>query len=203
MQMYSSAAGRLYARVVNPPAPAPDDGELARRIVAAGAARDADAEAELCRRFAPRIRLYGLRHLRSEAAAADLVQDVLMLTLEKLRAGAVREPDRLASFILGTCRQTVIDGRRGGQRRQRILDTFAPTMDFASEDSDTALDTSRLEHCLEHLPERERSVLVMTFYDDRPADEVGAALGLSAGNVRVIRHRGIERMRRCVEEQTS
>ena len=203
MQMYSSAAGRLYARVVNPPAPAHDDGELARRIVAAGAARDADAEAELCRRFAPRIRLYGLRHLRSEAAAADLVQDVLMLTLEKLRAGAVREPDRLASFILGTCRQTVIDGRRGGQRRQRILDTFAPTMDFASEDSDTALDASRLEHCLELLPERERSVLVMTFYDDRPADEVGAALGLSAGNVRVIRHRGIERMRRCVEEQTS
>lgn len=203
MQMYSSAAGRPYARAMYSPAPALEDGDLGRRIAAAGADRDAAAEAELCRRFAPRIRLYGLRHLRSEAAAADLVQDVLILTLEKLRAGAVREFDKLASFILGTCRQTVIDGRRGGIRRERILETFAPTMDFASEDSDTALDSSRLEHCLQLLPERERSVLVMTFYDDRPADEVGKSLGLSAGNVRVIRHRGIERLRRCVEEQTS
>ena len=181
----------------------PDDSELARRIVTAGARRDADAETELCRRVAPRIRLYGLRHLRNDAAAADLVQDVLLMTLEKLRTGVVRELDKLASFILGTCRQTVIDGRRSGGRRERILETFAPTLESATEDSDTALDASRLESCLENLPERERSVLVMTFYDDRPADEVGAALGLSPGNVRVIRHRGIERLRRCVEEQTS
>lgn len=58
--------------------------------------------------------------------------------------------------------------------------------------------TGRLEQCLERLPERERAVLVMTFYDDRPAEEVGATLGLSAGNVRVIRHRGIERLRVCM-----
>jgi hypothetical protein len=33
------------------------------------------AEHELCVQLAPRIRLYGLRHLRDEAAAADLVQE--------------------------------------------------------------------------------------------------------------------------------
>jgi RNA polymerase sigma-70 factor (ECF subfamily) len=199
----SPRTGSPYARAMHEVASAPGDSELARRIVTAGPRRDAAAESELCRRFAPRIRLYGLRHLRNDAAAADLVQDVLLMTLEKLRTGAVRELDKLASFILGTCRQTVIDGRRSGGRRERILETFAPTMDFASEDSDNTLDSGRLESCLEHLPERERSVLIMTFYDDRPADEVGAALGLSPGNVRVIRHRGIERLRRCVEEQTS
>src|SRR5262245_21169563 len=94
-------------------------------MAAAAPGRDAAAEAELCRRFAPRIRLYGLRHLRSEAAAADLVLDVLMMMLQKLRAGEVREPGRLASFVLGTCRQVVIDGRRSGARRERILETFA------------------------------------------------------------------------------
>jgi len=203
MIVLSPRAPAPYPWFVHELAPVPDDSELARRICAATPGHDVDAEAELCRRFAPRIRLYGLRHLRSDAAAADLVQDVLLMTLEKLRAGAVREVDKLASFILGTCRQTVIDARRSGGRRGRILETFAPTLDFAIEDSDTGLDTARLETCLEHLPERERSVLVMTFYDDRPADEVGSALGLSPGNVRVIRHRGIERLRRCVDEQTS
>ena len=52
--------------------------------------------------------------------------------------------------------------------------------------------------CLGALPERERAVLVMTFYDDRPADAVAAELGLSAGNVRVIRHRGMMRLRGCM-----
>lgn len=176
-----------------------DDGGLARRIMAAGSQTDAAAEAELCRRFAPRIRLYGLRHLRNEAAAADLTQEVLLMTLQKLRAGTIREPDRLASFILGTCRQVVIDGRRSGIRRERILDTFA--VEFASilDDDTHALDAHRLQQCLERLPERERTVLVMTFYDDRPADAVGVELRLSAGNVRVIRHRGIERLKTCMQ----
>jgi len=175
-----------------------DDGALARRILAAAPETDAAAESELCRRFAPRIRLYGLRHLRSEAAAADLAQEVLIMTLRKLRAGAVREPERLASFILGTCRQVVVDARRGGARRERLLDTFAMDLSPMVEDDTDAVDADRLRGCLEGLPERERAVLIMTFYDDQPADAVGLELGLSAGNVRVIRHRGIERLRSCM-----
>ena len=59
------------------------------------------AEAELFRRMAPRIRLYGLRHLRDEHAADDLTQQVLITTLETLRAGHLREPEKLASFYGG------------------------------------------------------------------------------------------------------
>lgn len=188
---------RAYAAAVPGPAPATDDTDLARRI--ADPRGDAWAEAELCRRFAPRIRLYGLRHLRSAAGAADLVQEVLLATLTKLRAGALRDSGKLASFILGTCRQMVIDGRRGGQRRERILETFSASLPALAEASAEVLDVHRLEQCLARLAERERSVLLMSFYDDQPADEVGAALGISAGNVRVIRHRGIEKLRLCVE----
>ena len=176
-----------------------EDGSLARRITAAASQPDIAAESELCRRFAPRIRLYGLRHLRSEAAAADLTQEVLLLTLQKLRGNALREPDRLASFILGTCRQVVVDGRRGNTRRERLLDTFAAEFASILEEDTPVLDTQRLQQCLERLPERERTVLVMTFYDDRPADAVGEQLRLSAGNVRVIRHRGIERLKSCMQ----
>jgi RNA polymerase sigma-70 factor (ECF subfamily) len=176
-----------------------DDATLAQRIISAAPARDAAAESELCRRFAPRVRLYGLRHLRNDAAAADLVQDVLILTLQKLQAGAVREPERLASFILGTCRQVVIDGKRGVMRRERLLETFSLDLSGVAEEPVEPLDTQRLQHCLERLPERERAVLVMTFYDDRPADAVGQELGITAANVRVIRHRGIERLRECMQ----
>src|SRR5258708_36605821 len=98
-----------------------DDAELVRQI---GAQHDREAEAELCRRMAPRVRLYGLRHLRDGHAADDLTQQVLIATLEALRANRLREPEKLASFVLGTCRMMVLDLRRGARRRERLLEQF-------------------------------------------------------------------------------
>jgi RNA polymerase sigma-70 factor (ECF subfamily) len=176
-----------------------DDGALARRIAAAGAATpDAAAEAEFYRRLAPRVRLYGLRHLRNRHAAADLVQQVLLMTLERLRAGQVREPAQIASFVLGSCRMTVLEMRRGGQRREALLAAWGDADQAFEAPEPLVLDPGRLAGCLESLSERERSVTVLSFFADKPADEVGAELALSPGNVRVIRHRALARLRACM-----
>lgn len=167
----------------------------------AAPARDIPAETALYRALAPRVRLYGLKHLRDAHAAADLVQDVLLMTLERLRQGEVREPERIASFVLGACRQTVIDQKRGRQRRQHLLDIYGDDLSLADAAPAPVLDVERLQGCLQLLPERERTVLVMTFFDDSDADEVARATGITAGNARVVRHRGIERLRRCLEGQ--
>ena len=176
-----------------------DDGALARRV-AAGGPPDVQAEGELYRRLARRVRLYGLRHLRDEQAAADLVQQVLLTTLERLRAGEVREPEKIASFVLGMCRMTVLEIRRGMRRREKLLETWVPAsagMTYEAPEP-LVLDPERLAGCLERLPERERSVVLLTFAADKAALEVGAELGLSPGNVRVIRHRAIARLRECM-----
>ena len=175
-----------------------DDAALARRIMAVAPSRDHGAEAELYRLLAPRVRLYGLKHLRDAAAAADLAQDVLLMTLQRLRSGEIREPERVASFVLGTSRQMVIDRRRGETRHQRILAVFAA--DFLQDVTVDrhAFDSARLRRCLELLPERERTIVLLSFYDERSAADVGSEVGLSAANVRVVRHRSIERLRICL-----
>jgi RNA polymerase sigma-70 factor, ECF subfamily len=170
------------------------DAELVRRI----AAGDRDAEAEVCRRMAPRIRLYALRHLRSRPAADDLVQQVLLTTLEALRSGGLREADKLAPFVLGTCRMTILDARRKAHRQQRLLEQFGDLLVPGADDL-PPLDTDRLARCVQALRERERSVVVMTFYDEHTAAESGRSLGVSEGNVRVIRHRAIRQLRACME----
>lgn len=167
--------------------------------MAAGLTRDAAAEALLYASLAPRVRLYGRKHLRDAQRADDLVQDVLLMTFERLGRGEIREPERIASFVLGACRQTVIDFRRGESRRERLLKTYGADLVADSEDDAAELEPRSLERCLESLPQRERTVVLMTFYDDSPADVVAKALGLAAGNVRVIRHRAVERLRRCIE----
>jgi RNA polymerase sigma-70 factor (ECF subfamily) len=197
MQALLIPGSRRYAANVRPPTLLDEeDSALARRISAAAPDRGL-AESEFCRRFAPRIRLYGLRHLRNDAAAADLTQDVLIMVLQKLRAGAVQEPDHIASFVLGSCRQMVVDGRRNLTRRERLLETFSADLISGDEGAQPAHEGG-VQECLGRLPDRERTVLVMTFFDDLPADAVGRELGISAGNVRVIRHRGLERLRTCL-----
>jgi RNA polymerase sigma-70 factor (ECF subfamily) len=172
-----------------------NDAELARRI---GSGTDLQAEAELFYRLAPRIRLYALRHLRDAAAAEDLTQEVLITTLEALRAGRLREPEKLTSFVLGTCRMTVLDVRRGSQRKERLLQQFGADLQAPVQPSMPVLDYEQLTRCVQNLKERERTVVVMTFYDERTGADVASFLGLSEANVRVIRHRAVHQLRECM-----
>ncbi|MBX3468145.1 MAG: sigma-70 family RNA polymerase sigma factor [Planctomycetes bacterium] len=171
------------------------DADLARRVLASPGAAGPE-EAELCRRFAPRVRLFGLRHLRDEEAAGELTQRVLLLLLEKLRAGEVTAPERVASFVLGVARRTALAMRRDGARLAPLEPDALPAEAAAPPDP---LLAARLAGCLEALGERERSVVVLTFYQGQGAAEIAAALALSEGNVRVVRHRGVGRLRACLE----
>jgi RNA polymerase sigma-70 factor (ECF subfamily) len=173
------------------------DADLVRTIMAApGSATE--AEGELCRRLAPRLRLYGLRHLRNDQAAADLMQHVLVVMLESIRAGRVMEPEQIASFVLGTCRMAVLDLRRGAQRREGLLHEYARTHVREFVEPVEPLDSAQLNNCLQRLPERERSVVVLTFYQEESSEGVAATLGLTSSNARVIRHRALGHLRDCM-----
>lgn len=175
-----------------------DEAKLARRIASGAPGGVHEAEAELYRRLAPRVRLYGLKHLRDEQGAADLMQQVMLMTIEKLRAGELREPERVGSFVFGVCRMVVLELRRSHARHERLLQQYGDGLAIGDGSSVPRLDHERVGACLDQLSERERAVLLMTFYEEKPAAEVAEALGLTAGNVRVIRHRGLERLRDCV-----
>jgi RNA polymerase sigma-70 factor (ECF subfamily) len=172
-----------------------NDAELVLQI---GSGSDPEAEAELIRRMAPRVRLYGLRHLRDEHASDDLTQQVLITTLEALRAGRLREPEKLASFVLGMCRMTVLDLRRNAQRKERLLEQFGADLLAPVPIPMPNLDHELLTRCVQSLKERERTVVVLTFYDEQTGADVARFLGVSEANVRVIRHRAIHQLRDCM-----
>jgi RNA polymerase sigma-70 factor (ECF subfamily) len=172
-----------------------NDSDLARQI---GLGNDRAAEAELFHRMAPRIRLYGLRHLRDQHAADDLVQQVLITVLEALRAGRLRESDKLASFVLGTCRMTVLDLRRNAQRKERLIEEFRADVLAPTRSPMPQLDQELLALCVQKLTERDRAVIVMSFYDEQTGADVAQFLGVSEANVRVIRYRAIRQLRGCM-----
>lgn len=181
-----------------PPSPGDDLGVLARRIAEAPPGTASVEEARLYRALAPRVRLYGLKHLRDNELADDLVQRVLVTAIERLRSGEVRDPERIASFVLGTSRVMAVDLRRGERRRRELIERYAPSFPTTTAAREP-LEVDRLEECLADLSERDRAVVLLTFYADRSADEIAEELTLSPANVRVVRHRALARLRRCME----
>jgi RNA polymerase sigma-70 factor (ECF subfamily) len=170
------------------------DGKLALRIAAA---RDVEAEAELCRRFWPRLRAFGLRRLRNEQDAVDLAQQVLVITLEALRAGQVQEPERIAAFVMGAGRNLLLDRYKVDRRRGELLQQYGASEPSAYEPAQP-IDSLRLSGCLEHLPERERSIVLSTYLEEQSGAEIAAGLGLEPGTVRVARHRALKQLLECM-----
>jgi RNA polymerase sigma-70 factor (ECF subfamily) len=177
-----------------------DHAELVREA-ARGGPSGRRSEAEICRRFAPRIRLYGLRHLRTEDRAAELVQLVLLATLQAVRAGSIEDPARLDRFVLGTCRNTAL--------RMRATDARAeprPHEDLVRDGGAFELELERIDlgahfRCIAALDERPRAVVQLTFQEERTADEIAAALGTTSANVRVLRHRAVAQLRACIDRK--
>lgn len=179
---------------------AAENAGLVRRI--GSRASDASAaEAELCRRFAPRARLYGLRHLRDEDRARDLAQAVMLAVIEAVRAGRVEEPEHIDRFVLGTCRNVAL--------RMRDIDARAQPMDVAEIDAlFTApvvepVHVGTLYHCLSTLEPKGRTLVYLAFNEGRSAAQIAVVLETTPGNVRVLRHRAVAQLRRCMDQKAA
>jgi RNA polymerase sigma-70 factor, ECF subfamily len=160
------------------------------------------AERALCVQLAPRIRLYALRHLRNEAAAVDVVQDALLILLEAARAGRIEDPDHVDRFVLGTCRNLVSRMRRNERRARTFAVATLPLQSAELPPAFSQIDAARLALCLGRVNSRAQRVVLLTFQEDRSVEEIATELGISPGNVRVLRHRAIAALHRCVEGST-
>jgi RNA polymerase sigma-70 factor (ECF subfamily) len=94
---------------------------------------------------------------------------------------------------------TVLDLRRNAKRKERLLEQFGADVLAPTRSPIPYLDKEQLTRCVQKLKERERAVIVMTFYDEQTGADVARFLGVSEANVRVIRHRAIHQLRDCME----
>lgn len=78
------------------------------------------------------------------------------------------------------------------------MERFGADLPMSDLSSPPRLDHERLTRCVQGLRERERTIVVMTFYDERTGADVAGFLGISEANVRVVRHRAIHQLRECM-----
>ena len=123
------------------------------------------------------------------------------------RAAAQRRAARARARAVLRARRVPAYGDGPAPRRAPARGTAASATPSALPIADLhiapRLDHQRVADCLERLPERERSVLVMTFYDDQPSRSGGAAaraVGRQRSRDPPPRHRQAQALRRRRQE---
>jgi RNA polymerase sigma-70 factor (ECF subfamily) len=157
-------------------------------------------EHRLCESFAPRLLVWGRRRLGDSDAAADLAQEVLVAVVQALREGRVRDRERMGAYVFAVARTMAAHDREVQRRHRGILEKFVADLVGEAEAKESGVDLARLGDCLTKLPPRERHVVHASFFEGREADDIASAIETTAGNVRVIRHRALDRLRECVEK---
>jgi RNA polymerase sigma-70 factor (sigma-E family) len=147
--------------------------------------RDDDAFVALYReRYAPMVRLAYLL-TGSQAVAEELVQDSFV---------AVHGAWDRASTPSAYLRTTVVNRCRSWGRRRSLEQRRPPAPPEPS-----MLVADELWDVLQTLPARQRSAIVLRFYEDMPDDEIAEVLGCKVPTVRTAIFRGLEKLRKELE----
>jgi RNA polymerase sigma-70 factor (sigma-E family) len=149
-----------------------------------------DAAALFRDEYAPLVRLAVLL-VGDRGVAEEVVQDAFVKLHSRWRT--IREPEKAAAWL----RSAVLNGARS-QRRRTVRPIRAPrTTDApAAEIGALAADLHRRTmDALRKLPERQRAVLVLKFYEGLSEAEIASTLGISTGSVKTHVHRGVGALR--------
>jgi len=148
--------------------------------------------------FHAALRLFAARRIGDWAGAEDVAQEALRRGLEAIQKGRIESHEALPGFLFQTVVHICMHRGRSAGREGRALQRFAGSEEDDADSPLGALISAERRACvrkaLEELEPDERRLLEMTYREDLSSEEIGRRLGLTAGAVRVRRHRAIRRM---------
>jgi len=171
-------------------------GELVARILAGEKA----AESELVQQYSRGVLIILNRATGDPSLSEDLSQETFQLTLEKIRGGDIREPERLSGFICSLARNLATDHYRRSRRSEQVDDPEAVEMIAATAPSqlDRVLQAERsmrVRLLLSELAPRDREILRRFYIEEEDKEQICADLKLSSLHFNRVLHRARERYR--------
>jgi RNA polymerase sigma factor (sigma-70 family) len=173
------------------------------------ACRDGDgaAWAVLVERYERLVYTVPSRYGLTPAEIDDVFQSVWFSLLRSL--DGIREPDRIAAWLVTTARRECWERRRGSDFR--MSSAGSPETDLRNEPVDQIapeeavaefLAHERLRLALEHLDDRCRTLLELLYYDsDEPSyAQIAEILDMPIGSIGPVRARCLNKLRLILHE---
>ena len=140
---------------------------------------------------------------RSSASADDVAQEVCLAVLTALPGYRVQGKPFLA-FVYGIAAHKVIDAHRASARnRSEPVAEVPDAMEVSDGPEQRALRlelSGEMGRLLDHLPDKQREILVLRVVVGLSAEETADAVGSTPGAVRVAQHRALARLRKTMPE---
>ena len=177
---------------------------------------DASAFAELYDFYLPRIYGFIARRVGERAVAEDLTAMTFERALGTLRRGDFRN-ESFGGWLYRVASNAIVDHVRSDRRTVRLGggDGVAGD-DSGAEDRDirlgdeaatsafaAAIDRDVVRRALLRLPEAQRRLLVLKFFDGLELDELCTALGCSRPTFAVKLHRALRALRAAVAQEAT
>jgi RNA polymerase sigma-70 factor (ECF subfamily) len=179
-------------------------GELSRRIQEG----DVSAESELIRQFEPGLRVLLRRRTGGDLGLLqDLVQETLLVVIQRLRGAGIDDPQKLAAFAAQTARNLAIASLRKAERQRTDVDSEATDrnadpsrgVEEIASDVEAALAVRALLRELPH--PRDRLMLKRFYLDDHDKEVICQELDLTEAAFNQALSRARKRFRQILEER--
>jgi RNA polymerase sigma-70 factor, ECF subfamily len=156
--------------------------------------RDAAAFTELYGRYGRAVYTVVARQLRDQAAGEDVVQEAFAAVW---RAARSFRPERgtAVAWMFTIARNAAVDAARA--RRAIPVGDPPDTADPSSPPDEQVisdLEAFRVHTAVDSLPEREREVIALAYFEGLSQSQVADRLGLPLGTVKTRTRAGLERL---------
>lgn len=149
--------------------------ELARRVRLG----DASAEDEVVRLYFSWVNRLVARRVRDREAAREIADDVLVEVVQALRAGKVRSPDRLDSFVYGVALNLSNNRVRSAARRPNLEPLVEEIIGFDPVPGYECVELVDIcRRALSTLDPLDQQILFLALVEGLKSSEIAARLGL-------------------------
>jgi RNA polymerase sigma-70 factor (sigma-E family) len=129
----------------------------------------------------------------NKADAEDLLQTALAKTY--LAWDSIRDRESIDAYV----RRIMLNTRTSWWRRRRHVSEFAtdqvPEVPVGHDETERVVLHDALWNALAELPQRQRAMVVLRYYEDLSEAETAAALGVSVGTVKSTTARALAKLR--------
>jgi len=177
----------------------PADPTIAVRLIQQVANQDRDAFGQLYDRFSTLVFTIAMRMLKARSDAEDLLQEVFVQVWRQAQSYKA-ERGSPEAWIVNIARSRAIDKIRSIRRMEK---SFVLTEDPARAESSDNVESSVAESearmamssALANLPETQRRVLELAYFDGLTQTEIANRLAEPLGTVKTRMRSGIQRLR--------
>ncbi|MBD0839736.1 sigma-70 family RNA polymerase sigma factor [Streptomyces sp. TRM68416] len=184
----------------SPETAAREAADLAERFVRGEEA----ALAEVHRAWRPLVHAMARRALGDTGEAEDVTQNVF-LAAWRGRAGFDPVRGALSAWLVGITRRKVADALSARTRRGELTEVAGSLLELRvrahTPEPQALLDRVVVREAMATLPEAQRRVLTLTYYDDLTQTQISQVTGWPLGTVKSHARRGLHRLGRCLEEE--